>query len=47
MINVLTPGIGSLHTGGVAGSIPASPTIQSRQTDTVSEVTETFVIPVG
>ena len=27
MINVLTRGLGSLHTGGVAGSIPASPTI--------------------
>ena len=37
----------SLHTGGVAGSIPASPTIQSRQTDPVSLGTKTIAIPVG
>jgi hypothetical protein len=34
----------SLHTGGVAGSIPASPTIQSRQTEVVSRFGKTFVI---
>ena len=28
-LNGLSPGEHSLHTGGVAGSIPASPTIQS------------------
>ena len=47
MIKVLMPSIISLHTGGVAGSIPASPTIQSRQTDLVSRVTKTLAIPVS
>ena len=41
MIKVLMSSIVSLHTGGVAGSIPASPTIQSWQTGRVSGFEET------
>ena len=37
----------SLHTGGVAGSIPASPTTSPRQTDAVSRAAKTIAIPVG
>jgi hypothetical protein len=33
--------------GGVAGSIPASPTTQSGQTDPVSRAIKTLAIPVG
>jgi hypothetical protein len=47
MIKALMPHSISLHTGGVAGSIPASPTIQSCQTDPVSRMRKTPAIPVG
>jgi len=47
MIKALMPHSISLHTGGVAGSIPASPTIQSEQTDPVSRATKTLAISAG
>ena len=40
-------GLKRFHTGGVAGSIPASPTMQSRQTDAVTGSAETLAISVG
>jgi hypothetical protein len=47
MIKVLSATTTSLHTGGVAGSIPASPTTQSRRTSRNSRPLETHDISVG